>query len=186
MYSQFEETAIAHCAATLAGHKLGSLFTYKRAAEEPLEAYTAMLRSELTHKGLEALLLKAGPDAGLVYVYRPDKLAKVLQDPDVRTFLSAYGYAGLNPAQSLDHLSQRIHCSQEFPHEIGVFLGYPLVDVEGFIRHQGEHFCCLGCWKAYADAEGASRRFALYHKCRKVYLACYRRGITLSRLTVAA
>ena len=37
----------------------------------------------------------------------------------------------------------------DFPHEIGVFLGYPLEDVVGFIRHRGKCFTCCGCWKSY-------------------------------------
>ena len=30
---------------------------------------------------------------------------------------------------------------------IGGFLGYPLEDVVGFIRHRGKCFTCCGCWK---------------------------------------
>ena len=32
----------------------------------------------------------------------------------------------------------------------------------------------------------ARRVFALYEKCRNVYLSCYRRGFGVARLTVAA
>lgn len=34
----------------------------------------------------------------------------------------------------LEQLRSRLHGSEEFPHEIGVFLGYPLNDVLGFIK----------------------------------------------------
>ena len=63
----------------------------------------------------------------------------------------------------------------------------PLADVIGFIRHQGAAFCCVGCWKAYTNEEQARRTFALYRKCRMVYLACYHnKGYGVTRLTVAA
>ena len=82
--------------------------------------------------------------------------------------------------------SRAVRAGTDFPHEIGVFLGYPLEDVIGFIRNKGQCFCCLGCWKAYSNEAQARRVFALYEKCRNVYLSCYRRGFGVARLTVAA
>lgn len=76
--------------------------------------------------------------------------------------------------------------AREFPHEIGVFLDYPLEDVQGFMANGGAGAVCQGCWKAYGDAQEAYRRFRLYGKCREVYLSCYRRGFDVLRLTVAA
>ena len=40
----------------------------------------------------------------------------------------------------------------KFPHEIGIFLGYPLADVAGFIRNKGRNCKCIGTWKVYGDA----------------------------------
>lgn len=51
----------------------------------------------------------------------------------------------------LTQLSRRLCCSADFPHEIGVFLGYPLGDVVGFIENRGKNFTCCGCWKSYGD-----------------------------------
>ena len=101
-------------------------------------------------------------------------------------FLREQGYVCLTLPGALTTLARHIHCGQEFPHEIGVFLDYPLADVMGFIAHKGSGFSCLGCWKAYGNAEQAQRTFALYHKCQAVYLDCYRRGFDVVRLTVAA
>ena len=86
----------------------------------------------------------------------------------------------------MQQLSERIRCSGEFPHEIGVFLDYPLEDVVGYIENRGDRALCAGCWKAYSNADEAQRRFALYRKCREVYLRCYRKGFGVARLTVAA
>ena len=94
---------------------------------------------------------------------------------------------GFKLSDALATLARHIHCGEEFPHEVGIFLDYPLADVIGFIRHQGAAFCCVGCWKAYTNEEQARRTFALYRKCRMVYLACYHnKGYGVTRLTVAA
>ena len=34
--------------------------------------------------------------------------------------------------------------SGEFPHEVGLFLGYPPEDVKGFIDHRANNFKCAG------------------------------------------
>ena len=86
-------------------------------------------------------------------------------------------------AENLDRLRIRL-AESSFPHEIGLFLGYPLADVQGFIAHCGRNYRLCGCWKVYGDPCFAQRCFAKYKKCRDVYLKCYEQGQLLSRLTV--
>ena len=59
----------------------------------------------------------------------------------------------------LRNLKRRIAKSKDFPHEIGLFLGYPIEDVVGFIRYAGKGCKLSGLWKVYGDAEAASRLF---------------------------
>lgn len=111
---------------------------------------------------------------------------KILCRGDVQAFLQGCGYPEGTWQHQLAHLSARLCTETDFPHEIGVFLGYPLEDVIGFVRHKGKNYTCKGYWKAYGDPEAARARFASYRKCTDVYLRCYRRGFTPARLTVAA
>ena len=181
-----EGVLIAHCAATLAGLKAGSLFFYRLAPEQPAQALLAPLARELAAKGVAVRLLRRCPRGCLIYVYRPGMLRDILGEKDTADFLRARGYAPEDLDGCLARLAQRIQARREFPHEVGVFLAYPLADVIGFITHGGAGCCCQGCWKAYGDPEAAQRRFALYRKCRRIYTQCYLRGFTLSRLTVTA
>ena len=89
-------------------------------------------------------------------------------------------------APLLQQLSRRLCCEADFPHEIGVFLGYPLYDVVGFIENAGRNFTCCGCWKAYGDPSAAQRHFAQLNKCTAVYLRLFRSGTPIQRLAVAA
>ena len=77
-------------------------------------------------------------------------------------------------------------CDGDFPHEIGVFLGYPLGDVEGFIANRGRNFTCCGCWKSYGDPDAARRHFAQLNKCTAVYLRLFHSGTPVLKLAVAA
>ena len=117
-------------------------------------------------------------------------LRAVLTDETVQGFLRQEGYH--LPAERADctawltQLSRRLCCSAEFPHEIGVFLGYPLSDVVGFIENSGRNFTCCGCWKAYGDPQAAQRHFAQLRKCTAVYLRLFHSGTPILRLAVAA
>lgn len=66
--------------------------------------------------------------------------------------------------EMLDALQLRLTCGA-FPHEIGLFLGYPPEDVEGFRLHRGRDYKLCGCWKVYSDVEGARQCFRRYARC---------------------
>lgn len=186
MSHRFEEDLIRHCAATLAGHKCGSLFSFRAEAGEDVRDNLRQANDALKGKGVQACLLRACGQGGLVYVFRPSMLAERLSRQETRDFLAAQGYRAFDVPGALDTLREHVRPGEEFPHEIGVFLDYPLSDVIAFIENKGCRFRCAGCWKAYSNVDEAQRLFALYRKCRDVYLSCYARGFSVSRLTIAA
>ena len=150
------------CAPTLAGLKPASLFRYQPAP------------------GQDA----AG--AVLVYVYRPARVARLLAAPHMLDFLAGEGYTPGTADELLDQLAERLCCEGDFPHEIGVFLGYPLADVIGFIQNRGKNFTACGYWKVYTDPTAAQAEFDRYKKCERIYARCYYNGTPIRRLTVAA
>ncbi len=58
----------------------------------------------------------------------------------------------------------------EFPHEMGIFLGYPLGDVKGFIRHRGRDFLYCGYWKVYENEAEARKLFSVYTSVKQQML----------------
>ena len=103
-----------------------------------------------------------------------------------QAFLQAMGYGDTSPDGALAFLRQRLAESPCFPHEIGVFLGYPLSDVIAFMRDGGRGCRCSGCWKAYTNECEAMRIFQRYKACRAAYQTLFRAGWPLERLTVRA
>ncbi len=101
--------------------------------------------------------------------------------------LSENGYPGRSLFADLAHLKARIaDRSGEFPHEIGIFLGYPLPDVKGFIEHRGRDCKLCGIWKVYGDEKAAGTLFARYERCREVYWRLWITGArTIPELAVA-
>ena len=137
------------CAPTLAGLKPASLFRYQPASGQDGTAMAVAWHALLAPRGVTVRVLKACPVTGavLVYVYRPTQVAAILQRGDVQDFLQSEGYTPGNAESMLAQLSQRLCCEEDFPHEIGVFLGYPLADVIGFIQNRGKNFTACGYWK---------------------------------------
>ena len=182
-----EHYLIGHCSPTLANLKTANLFGYRYDRAEELIVQLTELRQQLLPRGVELRLLQLGPDRALIYVYRIRRLVRDLADPEIRQFLADCGYRDFSVEGALAHLARRImEKGGEFPHEIGLFLGYPLGDVKGFIKHRGQNCKCTGCWKVYCDGREARRQFCRFEKCRSIYCRLYREGRALSRLTVAA
>jgi hypothetical protein len=57
--------------------------------------------------------------------------------------------------------------TEKCPHEIGLFLGYPPEDVDGFIRHKGADYALCGGWKVYGDVEYARRTWREWESVRE-------------------
>ena len=186
---KFEELLIEICAPTLCGLKPANLFRICPPDAADLRRETAALDRQLKPLGLALRILKECPKTGafLIYVYRERWLTRILGTDPVRAFLKYAGYdwqGGTEPL--LLQLSARLCLERDFPHEIGVFLGYPLEDVLGFIHNRGANYTCCGYWKAYGDPVRAQRRFASYRICTEVCLEKYRQGTPVIRLVAAA
>ena len=192
MERNFETVMIEQCAPVLAGLKPAGLFRYETRDCADLARRVRSWNEQLNSKGLRVRVMKgcARTHRFLVDVYREAQLSAVLADKAVQEFLRQEGYQ--LPAEQeqtgalLNQLSRRLCCQAEFPHEIGVFLGYPLPDVVGFIENRGQNFTCCGCWKSYGEPAAARRRFDQLSKCTAVYLRLFHGGTPIARLTVAA
>ena len=180
---------VEHGSPTLAGLKPASLFRYQPEEGGDFAGEFLACRRELEERGLVLTLLKGCRRTGayLVYLYRKEALAGLLDQPDHRDFLREMGYEPWTESRGcLRQLAARLCLEGEFPHEIGMFLGYPLSDVKGFIRHKGKNFTLCGCWKCYGDPREAQRQFRRFKECTNVYRRRFAAGATLRQLTVAA
>ena len=185
----FEKMLVEQCAPTLSGIKPANLFRYCAGGGDAVRREIAYWDKELSQHGISVKIIKECPESEsvLVYVYRKRWVEQILADPETMAFLKQKGY--LMPGSCgfiLQQLSNRLCAEKDFPHEIGVFLGYPLTDVVGFIENQGRNFTCCGCWKAYGDPDAAARHFAQLNKCTRVYLRLFHEGTPIFRLAVAA
>ena len=70
----------------------------------------------------------------------------------------------------------------EFPHEIGLILGYPLDDVQAFIKEKGQNYKLAGIWKVYGDVESARENFNNYKTCKNLLTSLTSKGVSLENI----
>jgi len=81
-------------------------------------------------KGIRIYLLKEYKSRKLLLVYNEKLLRAQLARPDVQRCFAKFGYSKLTTlGEYLMRLSKRLNENGDFPHEIGLFLGYPVKDV---------------------------------------------------------
>ena len=184
----FEAVLVRQCAPTLAGMKPGSIFCFNHSPLEVSRQKVCQWNKQLEPFGLtvQILLERPGSSSVIVFVYRHNRLEQMLSDDAYQSFLAQAGYERTNLDDLLEQLAQRLRTQPEFPHEIGVFLGYPLRDVIGFIENHGRNFTCCGFWKSYGDPAEMQVCFACYRRCIQTYVAMFEQGIPLERLAVPA
>lgn len=180
-----EEYLVRNCAPTLAGLKTGNMFTCPCNDKAALLSDLRKLNKRLSPKGLRLLPLRFSETKALLYLFRPAKLRQDLSEKTAEELLRCHGYDTGSCEKCVVQLAKKLRRKEEFPHEIGLFLGYPPEDVHGFIC-QGPDCCkCTGCWKVYGDAEAAQKKFAQFKHCTKVYCAQWAKRKDIERLAVA-
>ena len=177
--------------AVVSGHKPAAIFSI------PMRAYCGGRWRQLVRSALDEALrtyADALPNYGVrlsvlyrderrVYLlaWRPAHLTEVLLHKDSLAILREHGYQGSDTTALVSELRRRLvsyytgcrKSAANFPHEIGVFLGYPAEDVRGFL--EGRPATCKGPWRAYGDERVARRRFKALEeqerRCRSRFAA---------------
>ena len=182
---KLEERIVRFCAPVLTGIKTGGLFNTCGLDLRTLCQETVRVRKRLRRFGIDVRLFFTGEKMPLVYVYRVDALARDLADPDTQAFLTPLGYADFSCQAALSHLASRLYQYDGFPHEIGLFLSYPLADVKDFVQFGSRCAKFSGHWCVFHNEDQARKCFAAYDKSRSVCLARYREGQPLEALARA-
>lgn len=201
-----ESLVIEQCAPTLAGMKTGNLFSYFFDSKADAVREFEDINTKLNARGVVAEPLLWKESRVLVYVYRRSRLGNDLKEKQVVEILERYGYevsqwdnysCGDNQLYRreklenicdvcLEKLKTRLESCEGFPHEIGVFLGYPVSDVIGFINHKGENCKASGLWKVYDNENETLKLFAKLQRCTRIYLKVFAEGRRITQMTVVA
>lgn len=120
----------------------------------------------LEESGLKVKVLVDRGSSILLLLYSQEALGSLLAQKSVRVILGKAGYQHVEDFDKvLSELEQRV-AGEGFPHEIGVFLGYPLKDVVGFMGWASLSFTCQGPWKIFGNPERSLQLAENHRQCR--------------------
>ena len=122
----------------------------------------AELENILKLLSLEHRILRKSEQSSLILFYDRVMLEATLRKSQIRAFLSWHGYDSATDAESCLNLLQKRFDTLRMPHEIGIFLGYPLKDVAGFISAKETAHAIRGDWKIFGEPEESLRIMKLH------------------------
>lgn len=161
------------CSEVLAGVKpanLISLVNRTRPCGRNLYQLWQLHHAQLVKRraDLTFVVLKNGAQAVLLLCYNQDQLERHLAHAGIRALLHKAGYeAGESCTSLVNELRGRIASNGSFPHEIGLFIGYPAKDVAAFMGLVKLPFACQGPWKIYGNPAQSLALAEQFRCCRQ-------------------
>ena len=164
------------CAPVIAGIKISNLLTIP--TKKLRELSETLKRTRLSFR-----VVYPGRERLVILVYREDMLKEYLERNEIRAFIRKCGYNVSDINQIFPVFVRRymkyMELKQDFPHELGLLLGYPIEDVEGFVANNGKNYLHSGYWKVYKDAETKIRLFRDYEKVQTEIVRMLYEGIDI-------
>lgn len=115
--------------------------------------------------------LKRSEKGVQVLFYKQKLLKSIFADASTKLYMNKFGYRTCNSnAEFLAKLKKRFN-SMSFPHEVGIFLGYPIKDVKGFVEKKGTCFVMSDRWKIYGCPDSSLRLIEQYERVEKIFIS---------------
>lgn len=161
--TQLESQIALQCAPVISGLKTSNLLIVHKKNHR-------MVMQIFHETDVSCKLLYMSEDKTCFLIYRAEELATYLGQYEVSVMMEVLGYQNLYMHDVLMEFSRRYSAymtkKTEFPHEMGLLLGYPLEDVVGFIENNGQDFLCVGYWKVYGEMERQQKLFVRFDEAK--------------------
>ncbi|MBB5265008.1 hypothetical protein HNP82_002147 [Catenibacillus scindens] len=152
------------CSPVLAGLKVSNLLIVSSKDENHI-------RRLFRKSCIEARLICRTETKATFLLYRRDELEAYLRQSRVLALLLWLGYDKTCLEDVLDLFCRRYtdYCQQkkDFPHEMGLILGYPAADVYGFIINKGKNDLYTGYWKIYDNLSDTLKLFEQFNRAKE-------------------
>ncbi|MDO4551010.1 MAG: DUF3793 family protein [Planctomycetia bacterium] len=125
----------------------------QRAGDKQEGSLCAQQKEILRALNLNYYILRTNETGILVLFYSPELLEKTLWMPQNAKYLQKFGYACEGELLSYFCTLKARFQQEVIPHEIGIFLGYPLKDVMGFMNPEKSKPVYRGAWQVFGDVE---------------------------------
>ena len=179
-YRWLNEQIAIQCAPLLAGLKPSNLLIIPKGLEVNLKSCLQGTRL--------AMYCLSEYDGKQVYLLcKVNELMVYLTEPQVQELLWELGYTDGEFFSLLRMISKKYtahkQIGSEFPHELGLLLGYPVVDVKGFMEHSGKNFLYSGYWKVYGNVRETVSLFQKFSRAKEMAIQLTSMGYSIADIT---
>lgn len=122
--------------------------------------------SYIKELNLDYIMLRKSDKSVIMLIYDEELLEYCINREGNRKLLSSLGYNDFSIDKSLSMLSIRYN-KFKCPHELGIFLGYPVDDVIDFMNCSDKKCKACGYWKVYNSEEKAMKVFSIFDNAKK-------------------
>lgn len=167
------------CAPMITGLKISNLLIVQK---NKLHSVKWILKdTDISH----CVLLQTEEKA-ILLLYKEFQLESYISQTKVKRLLTALGYQEHNLESLLQMFRHRytdyMTGGKFFPHEMGLFLGYPVKDVEGFIENEGKNFLYTGYWKVYENLAAKIDLFQKFEQAKETLLRLVASGASMKEV----
>lgn len=164
------------CAPLITGLKISNLLNIYK------EDFPAM-KKIVENSHISWYLLLEQKDKLTILLYHKKSLERYLAQKEVLAMFWEAEYQSFSPEGILKEFCIRyqryMERKEDFPHEMGLLLGYPVEDVEGFMKYKGEHSLCTGYWKVYEDRDRKLKIFENFENAKESLIQLLSCGISM-------
>ena len=175
-FKEVETQLVLHCSPLIIGLRISSLLIISK------DNYANMVKI-LNQTNISYKLLLINREKTVVFLYNKEKLTEYLKKERVSRLLERFGYEKRSLYHVLERFQSRymsyVENSKDFPHEMGLLLGYPLEDVEGFISNNGKNYLYSGYWKVYGNLNEKLKLFKKFEIARDNIMVLVSNGINI-------
>jgi hypothetical protein len=154
---------------------IGAVASGVKAAEIISAKTEDYLKCEQLKSRIESRIIEKKLGRVKLFIYNEEALNTILDQKENKRFLFRLGYyQQIDNEQIIDELIFRIRQENDFPHEIGLFLGYPMKDVLGFMGYSDQPLIKTQGWKMYGDTTNSEElhyRITEVKKIIRTYVA---------------
>lgn len=118
-----------------------------------------------------------------VLIYKKELMENLMCTKSARDFLVELGYEAETSLESaFEFLKKRF--KKKCPHEIGLFLGYPVDDVKNFISRPEKKCLYTGYWRVYGNLNASKKKMREFDDAKMFIMQQILKGIPPSQLSI--
>ena len=161
-----EKFLIYNASLVISGVKPSATITIKRGNENLYDKWIKYGISFLKEIDIQYINLRECSNALIILIYSEEKLSNYIFKEENKRFLRQLGYSEENDMREYLEILKRRYKEFNCPHELGIFLGFPLNDVKDFMNCKDKKCLSCGYWLVYNNLQEAQEIFSKYDKVK--------------------